>query len=254
MASEIPLCDLVVSTNSDKKPKSGDYISGHKLSQVIATHPWSPIAFRDNYRKGTNFLFSDWAVLDYDDGMTTVAQAIEQFCDCIHIIGTTKRHQESHPRFRVCIPWSHRIEDLDTFKFNQKKIIKENDTDAQCIDGARFYYPCREIVSINPTGFRMDVLQPTETQKKTEHRHKSEKSGFSSAVTFFMKNVMEEGKRNFQIYQVAKDLFRIGLLRRTIKDIVLSSPTYRYKKISDELSAEIDQTIESAWRSINDEN
>lgn len=246
--AEIALKDLSVSINTDGNPKSGRYSAITKLSQYITKLSWSPVIFKSGIRLQKNFLYSDWAVLDYDDGMSTVEDAVSRFCDCVHIIGTTKSHTPEHHRFRVCIPWMERIEDLDKFRFNQTEFIKDYDTDAQCKDGARFYFPCKKIISVSAEGFRVNVKKPPKETPKKAQKHV--KTGFSSAVTFFMKNPIHEGKRNMQIYQVSKDLFRIGLDKQVVYQLILKSPTYRENNVSDDLAREIQETMDSAWRSV----
>lgn len=245
---KIDLSALKVSVN-DADGKVGPFIEAFKLSQHILKRPWSPIIFKNNQRKQENFLFSDWAVLDFDNGYT-LEEAQHDFCDCIHIIGTTKSHTDDKHRFRVCIPWEHRINNVEVFKHNQKRLISKYASDGQCKDAARFYYPCKEIVSFRSHGFRQEVS--LDIPKKSE-AVQYKKTGFSSAVTFFMKNVIVVGNRNVQIYQVAKDLFRIGLSQGTILDIVLRSPTYRDMKVDGDLLWEIKCTIGSAQRAVDNE-
>ena len=247
---EIPLSELRVSYNPDKKPKSGKYLEALRLSKVILATAWSPIVFCDGIRRETHFQFSDWAVLDFDDGQVTLEEAKQKFCDCVHIIGTTKSHREDHHRFRVCIPWETRITDKELFKFNQKDWVHDNDGDTQCVDAARFYYPCRDIYSVSGEGYRVTVKELKASSKK--QYTEPTKTGFSSATTFFMKNVIETGRRNVQIYQVSKDLFRIGLEKQTIAELIYKSPTYRNERLGPGLIAEINETINSAWRSVGE--
>lgn len=263
--AEVALKDLCVSINIDNRAKGGDYAKVLRLSSYILKNPWSPLVFkegmngvhRNKLKKGgigpnrhtKNFLFSDWAVLDYDDGQVTLEEAINTFCDCVHIIGTTKSHTAKQHRFRVCVPWSERITDLNKFLFNQEELVKHHDTDGQCKDAARFYFPCVQIVSINAEGFRATVKDPPKEIPKKVYKHS--KTGFSSAVTFFMKNVIQVRQRNTQIYQVSKDLFRIGLDKQVVKALIIKSPTYRDLTIPVNLEREIEITMESAWRSLN---
>lgn len=247
---KVPLSQLKISVNLDQSPKAGTYQETLKLSAHITKNPWSPIIFRGNKRLETNFMFSDWAVLDYENG-TTIEEAIKTFCDCIHIIGTTKSHTPEAHRFRVCIPWEQRINSLHLFKHNQRVMIEYYDTDPQCKDGARFYFPCKEIISVSTEGFRMSVKEPPPVLDK---RREVQNVGLSSCVTFFMRNTIVQGKRNFQIYQVAKDLFRIGMSKIVVEEFVVKSPTYRDSVVEGELLSEIRQTINSAWRSVHNES
>ena len=248
----VPLAQLTVSVNTDGRPKSGKYHPSQKLSKAMTAGAWSPIVFRDSIRLQTHFLYSDWAVLDFDSGRT-IGEAINQYQDCIHIIGTTKSHTEDHHKFRVCIPWERRITDLNCFRYNQKFLIDDNESDQQCRDGARLYYPCRQIVSVSAEGYRMEVREaPKEAAKTFTHSD----TGFSTAVNFYMRNVIfnenvKEKKRNVHVYQVSKDLFRIGLSDNCVEELILKSPTYRDTIISDSLLNEIRSTMKSAWRSVN---
>jgi hypothetical protein len=167
MSKEIPLSELKVSINLDQKPKSGAYIESRRISKHILTKSWSPIVFKGGERLQKNFLFSDWGVLDYENG-TTLEEAQNNFCDCVHIIGTTKSHTEESHRFRVLIPWMERITDLETFRYNQASFINKYDTDQACKDGARFYFPCTKIVSVNTEGFRLDVKAPPPKPKEEQ--------------------------------------------------------------------------------------
>jgi hypothetical protein len=105
-------------------------------------------------------------VLDFDDPQMSLSEAIRTWQDSAHVIGTTKSHQVSKngappcDRFRVAVPWSSRITDIKTYRYNMLQVSKSYPCDSQCKDGARLYYPCKEIVSIATDGYKQEVLVP----------------------------------------------------------------------------------------------
>lgn len=129
----------------------------------MTSNIWSGIVWKDGRRKASNFLFSDVCVLDFDDGQMTLREAQKVFCDQIHILGTTRSHQKEKQgiisdRFRVVIPWERRITDSKEYRYNMEKVVRDYPADSQCVDAARLYFPCKEIVSISDDGYKRSVL------------------------------------------------------------------------------------------------
>jgi hypothetical protein len=206
--------------------------------------------FKNGVRREANFLYCDWAVLDFDDGLD-LEQAVNTYQDCTHIIATTKSHTEEHHKFRVCIPWSHRIETIQDLRHNQTKLLKRHGSDPACKDGARFYFPCIKIISWSKTGYREDV--ETAPPPKKVPRGVGSLTGFSKSVLYFTRHTIKVGRRNLTVSNVAKDLFRMGLHRETVLDLILMSPTYRGETISGQLLNEIKTTIERARKKVDGE-
>ena len=95
------------------------------LARGIQKCCWSAMVFRNKHRAEANFIQSDLCVLDFDDGETTLSDAVENFFpDMQHIIATTKSHQlpkgdkPACDRFRVIIPWETTITDLTLLRHN----------------------------------------------------------------------------------------------------------------------------------------
>jgi len=134
--------------------------------EVILEYPWSPILTTSPYLKEANFESTSLLVLDIDGGMP-LAAAVTQFAAYEHIIGTTKSHQVekkglTNDRYRVILFLKSRISNLDQYKFNYKAHVKALGLEgiADTVgDGARFYYPCVDIVSTNDSGKLLDVLE-----------------------------------------------------------------------------------------------
>jgi hypothetical protein len=150
---------LFVSLYTGRTEKGQFYARGFKpvdkLSYWITRSPWSPIIYKGGYRKTENFLFSDWCILDFDKDLR-LEDAMAMFGHYVHIIAPTRRHdpQGTH-RFRLCIPWEKRIENVDVFKSNMKALINKYKSDQKAKDGGRGYFPSRTIFSISATGSTM---------------------------------------------------------------------------------------------------
>lgn len=132
------------------------YIGGGEfknLSKVITQRVWSPIVWTGGVRKKDNFLSSSLLALDSDSGTWSLADA-KDWVDSLGvaaIIGTTKSHQKvkgkepACDRFRVLIPTIATCNNLDDFEYTMRMYIESMGCDISCKDGARFYYPCKEI-------------------------------------------------------------------------------------------------------------
>lgn len=132
------------------------YKPAQKLTAFITRGVWSPIVYTKGYRHQDNFRYADWCTLDFDKN-ASLQDAITEFSNHAHIIGTTKSHTEENHRFRVCIPFSERIKDLAVYRYNMKILTDRYGSDPAAKDGARFFYPCKEIVHVAPQGLTIDV-------------------------------------------------------------------------------------------------
>lgn len=156
----------------------------NRIAKGICRFPWSPVVWRDGYRKKVNFLCADLLVLDFDDGEMTLAEAVENyFCDYVHIIGTTKSHQveksDKPPcdRFRVVIPFEKRIRDLYTYEHQLRAARRNYPIDGGCKDGGRYFAQCKEIVSVNTEGEVWNIVAPPPKRKSTPRAIKYLKNG-----------------------------------------------------------------------------
>jgi hypothetical protein len=99
-----------------------------------------------------------------------VADALRDWVDTVHIIGTTKSHQvqkkgkPAKDRFRIIVPWSEPITDAATYSYNVELLIRRYNADETCSDAARFFWPCRTIVHVEDSGY----LQPVQPFARPE--------------------------------------------------------------------------------------
>lgn len=229
--------------------KTADRI-GHSFTK----HAWSGCVWDNGRRLEECFLYSDWCILDFDDGEMTLAEATKTFCDCIHAIGTTRSHQKDKlgvvcDRFRVAIPWAERITDLHTFRHNMIVLRKSFPLDKKCHDGARFYFPCIAVTSMSAEGYTQEVLEAP-PPKVYEPRPPGVVP--LSAMLCFQRAV-RPGERNQTFYKATKDLYRAGKSADEILHAIFSSPTY-IGQIDPLLIREIESTVSSAIKSVNAES
>lgn len=144
------------------------YQLADRLVPIITRYVWSGIVWHEGHRHESKFHYSDLCVMDFDDGEMTLAEAVRTFCDCMHVIGTTRNHQKEKKgraacdRFRVVIPWERRIDSLRVYQYNMQRLVDRYPIDHQALDGARHFLKCKEIVSACGDGYKQDVSEPPE--------------------------------------------------------------------------------------------
>ena len=124
----------------------------------------SPIIWEQGKRKQQNFACAVWIALDFDDGKYTLKEALDDFKDHACVIGTTKSHglvkgdKPACDRFRVFVLASRVFSDADEYKRIMQKITHLFNSDKACVDAARYFYPCKNIVFVgNSEGEKFDV-------------------------------------------------------------------------------------------------
>lgn len=140
-------------------------VSMERLAKCMVSRPWSPNEWTGGRRAKGNFIRSDYLGLDFDNGETSLEAAVKLFCDCRHVIGTTRNHQKEKngitvDRFRVVIPWETAITDRLNYEYNMRLASDRYSIDESTLDAARFFYPCNEIVSISEDGY-LEEVKPT---------------------------------------------------------------------------------------------
>lgn len=196
---------------------------------LLLSKQWSPIVWKDGIRKGDNFIYSDALVLDFDDGIWTIDDAIT-FCKLngyAAIIGATKHHRlpkdkhEACDRYRLIIPWIKRIECRKTFEANMKRIVAKFPCDQLAVDSARSYRPCREIV-YQCSGRRMPWFPYKQPKKKKVIYNKT------GILPGWLLDLMQEspaqGLRNRHAFRLAAKLAEHGFTEQQCIDTVVAAP------------------------------
>ena len=182
------------------------------IERAITKHCWSPIIIKGGHRLEKNFLGSYICALDFDAPYTPLDCAIAEFKDYSHIIATTKSHQKQKngvvcDRYRVVLWWERLITDLAEYKFNLAKQIDNYYSDKACKDGARFFFPCVDIVSSNGNGKLVKVETPDiAPQKEVIHRARQSPSFFGISKT-----PAPTGTRNNAVFAATCEMIRRGM-------------------------------------------
>jgi hypothetical protein len=249
----------MISFHMAKDPSARVYRDGFKaadtnelarIARCVAEYTWSPCIWREGIRRQDKFSRADWAVLDFDNGEMTLAQACQGFCDMIHIIGTTKSHQVqkggiSCDRFRVLLKFSNPIVNIRDYRYTMSKLIAKYPADPAPKDGARFFFPCKEIVQSAAEGYTEDV-QPAPDWFENVNPKRLAGHRRTSVMPTFARNALLSavpvGRRNTTWYRLGKDLAKVGMDFDEIFSRIVSSPTYG-GKINPDLGQEIGQAV-----------
>lgn len=254
------MSSVLISYHLTQNGHPGAYSEGFRIAPLndfkriangISQYVWSGIAWRDGVRKEQNFRASDWAVLDFDNGELELLTAVENiFCDMQHIIGTTRSHQKwkgSVPpcdRFRVMIPWEQRVTRIDMYRASMERLVGKFVCDKACKDGARFFFPCTEIVSINDSADA--YLQETRQPEKPVYSYiRKDSCCLSRWAVGMLRISWPEGTRNTTVYRLSIELARIGNNFDEIYQLIVNNPTFTVSPLSDQLRREITATIKS---------
>lgn len=150
--------------------KDWEYTSGfqtitipdmRKLASYMRSFHWAGIEWDGGYRNKENFLNSDFCVLDFDKGNTTLEDAKNIFKEFQHVIGTTENHRKQKgkeppcDRFRVAIPWLSTITDLRDYEWNMRKMQRKFGSDYQATGAHMKFKPCKKIVAGAVDGKKM---------------------------------------------------------------------------------------------------
>lgn len=233
--------------------------SAKGFASLITHNVWSPIVWSQQKRKQSNFERCDYLALDIDDGWT-IKEAIEWATERKYsvIIATSKSHQipkDDKPpcdRFRMVLPFEKTITDLDTYRYNMKEVMKLVPCDKATKDGARYFFPCRDIV-YQQIGSRYPVLTIPEdyvTQREIVLRKKARNKNYINAgVTpvwvneVFLNGPPDGWSRNTTIFKVSATLSELGWDYETILHEVRHTPYLKTLSID-----EIERTILNGQR------
>lgn len=241
-------------------PVTMPQLIGNMLSSV-----WSPIIWRGGTRKRSAYVSCDWIALDFDDGVWSLDDAVSYLKDnnFTGVVGTTKSHQKekSQPsgtvlpacdRFRVVIPASSTLSSVEIYEENMRRIMEHVPVDKSCKDGARFFYPCKEIVHLQfGEPYPVDVsiqmqAEIQERQSKIEVASAKETESIEKGLLpgWIIQSIMGEypaGGRHKICYRIGATL---GKANWSIDDIVY---LFRKSKLREIGTADLRRAIENGW-------
>lgn len=203
--------------------------------------------WKEGKRRKDCFDFSDWCVLDFDDGSRCLSQAIEIFSGFCHVIGTTKNHQKEKngkvcDRYRVAIPWQKRITSVDDYLHNMKRLQQSYGSDKQAIGAHMKFRPCVTIASVKGEGNHIFVEKSPPKPKKDGPKYSSDSMGIIPEwIRETVTRGVPEGQRNVTCLKIARHMGWYGFSLRETTDLLL-----RYK--IGESDEEIRKTASSGWQ------
>lgn len=230
-----------------------------KLAEIMSKHAWSDSLWEDGRRQETSWRVSYFCTLDIDNGYA-LSQAIKDLSDTCHVIGTTKRHGLKGDRYRIVVPWSEAIRSLDIYRYSLDQIIKKFDGDPSGSDGARFFWPCKDIVSVCEEGeFLQDFyalpknyIPLIEIQKRTMQKYRA--MGDLMIVPPWVRQALqqgvEEGERNNFIYSIAKTLTYCGWDEDKILETIISSKIPKESAPKKEIESAVRSGVKKAVRTM----
>jgi len=233
----------------DLARKQGDYAkrftAGYEIASTVKTglslfekNVWAPALLKDNYRLQENFIQAQLFGIDIDDPGYDLAQALNEWCDSFHIIGTTKNHQKLKrglvcDRFRIIGAFEKPITDSAQYVLNIKSIqSKYGGVDTSCQEPARLFYPCAKVLSHCYDGYLYPV-QEFQVRKRPQIQKIYEGGTLPLWVVHFLSkgelpafNKFADS-RNWTIWLVALAMLNSGYSPSDIESRVNAAPFNR---------------------------
>lgn len=214
-----------------------DAPTSHEVANIITKYAASSCLWASGYRIKKNFRVADWMGLDFDEGMT-LEEAVKTFSSYLHIIATTKSHQIEKnnkvcDRFRVFLRFGNRCTNAKDYEATARMLVKKFGADKACVDAARFFWPCREVVVCKSGGKVIEVVDSTVEEmnkKKTQiEREQVQRVLYPRGVIpAHIQNKLRfgvvEGRRNVTCYGIGADLGASGFSENEIMSLIEDSP------------------------------
>jgi hypothetical protein len=194
-----------------------DVGSVNDLAETITAHHYSGGIFKENYCNIINFLSTEFIILDYDNKPHEMQMPLKTACEVFapykHIIATTKSHQieksgaPAADRFRVVLFLAATITDADTFSATWHAVANSfQGCDQAAKDPARRFFAGLNVISVNPDGALIPVVEPAQKQpvKPFVQLPPGVKGKLARDVKDFMLEGIEHGW-NDMLYKAAKD-------------------------------------------------
>lgn len=205
-----------------------------QLAHVICKYVWSPVVFFGGRRKQDCFVKSYVCALDFDSPEYDIQKADAVFGAYKRIIATTKSHQLDKngvvcDRFRVILFFEKPIDALDRYRYNMKQMANKHPCDRKATDGARFFYPCKSIVSVK-SGKLLPVKSESPTYVKQRQYASSALLKKNKRLPVSCQRFLEFGDvsqfegRNVACFVTACFLFDMGTMEGEVIQRLQSSP------------------------------
>ena len=215
-----------------------------QLAELMLAKAWSPITWKDGLRLSQNFTSAQFIALDFDDGRLTLSRAKELLDEMgvSYILGTSKSHQKEKrsasgvvtppcDRFRLVMMAKCAVTTKDTYEYNMRLSMDVWPCDPSCKDAARFFYPCRDIVSVK-RGTKIEICEVPEElnresliarQRERDKRH-IENDTLPAWIEAALAHGCDEGGRHTLCYRIGANLWRLGYTEEKIVGLIMQGP------------------------------
>ncbi len=121
------------------------------------------------------------------------------------------------------------LRDLSTYHYNVKKMVDSYGADPTCVDGARFYWRCKEIISVNSEGHFQDVLLPPDNfydnsdlvTSGKRFKPPFERKIPSPQVCAILRGGVRNGERNSTCFRVGLELGSMGYSEEEVARMII---------------------------------
>ncbi len=151
-------------TSKPHLPEVVEVRTSGELIDIVCQHAWSPSTF-SSFRNQHNFMYTDFMVLDIDEGMTIEeAEKVVHKLDIATLCLPSTSHTEEEHRFRLIFPLSRSITTAEEFEATMFKLAEHFPADPACLgDQARFFFGGKKVDGF---WYSADLLVPTKAQVK----------------------------------------------------------------------------------------
>lgn len=226
------------------------------ISRYALASMWSPILFKDNYRKKINFISSEWCALDIDDGVTFV-----ECCDILQrykiksVVLSTENHQKLKngkicDRMRVIMRWDRVITDVNVYEFNYRNWNNLFKGDKSTVEGSRQFKASGKILAV----FDGNLLAVNSVVKKVdfnkwkefEKLDYREKKILPPMVKDFVEcGILPGSGRQDSFFKAACSLRSIGMAENEARQILRQAPI---NTNNFDFEKEFNHAVSSAYR------
>ncbi len=228
-----------------------------ELTEIMLNDCYSLSTFKENHLKKNNFINAKSIALDFDKEFT-LKDAQKTFKEYKHVIATTKSHQKEKngivcDRFRVVLFLSEVIDSNEVFYATYNKLQKDfPKLDGQCKNSNRWFYPSKEIISINKKGNLLEPVknvEPVHNVSQDLILQTKGKGKLSKKTVKMLKDGIESGSRNGETFKIAKDFQENGYTEDEAVQFIIKAMTENDTMSYDFTSDEVENTVRSAYTS-----
>lgn len=244
-----------VSVSDNKKIfKPQDVGSLHELGDIITRTNWSCGTFKDNHRNIENFISSNFMALDIDEGCS-IEEAARRLKPYSHIIAPSKSHKREKngviaDRFRIVVVLDEEVNNKDDYYQTYAELMKLfPEADKACKDPSRFFYPSKEIYSVQVNKDRIKPKKYVPPSSDKPPIAVAKKGQLSRPTLDFLQFGAPAGTRHGRLYKATKDALENNYTKEEFIALVDEMITRTKNWASDSINPDDIKTINDAFNS-----